>query len=292
MVLWGVPGTGKSHFARWQVANRNYVHAATDDVGIDRALQVVSAALQEGRPAIIEWGVYIGRSAIENVRHWRDQGADPWWFDGDPREAAFDAWKLENKRKSRPFTNDKWHEVVGHIALNWHLIEEFFGRDRIVYTVRRRPDGGPVHLTGKEIEVLMNERRRGQNPGRGAPMTQSLNDFAWNIADNLLELSDQQRMCARFALSQLMGWAVGSPEALAIPSGPPATDLKRLVEERPELGLVWHGQGDPDVPGNSRGIIIGEVQTPYGNSGHAEFADQIGLKAEMFVSIMGVITKR
>jgi adenylate kinase family enzyme len=50
MVLWGVPGTGKSHFARWLVANKGYVHAETD-AGLAAALQQANAALVQGQRA-------------------------------------------------------------------------------------------------------------------------------------------------------------------------------------------------------------------------------------------------
>lgn len=158
MVVWGVPGSGKSHFARWLVANKGYAHAETD-AGLQAALEQASVALERGRPAVIEWGVYVEPNAIGTVRQWRDQGADPWWFDADPRAAAFHAWKLENRRRSRSFNDKKWYEVVDVIVRNWHLVEHFFGPDRILYPVTRARDGGPQHLKGEEIDALMKERR-------------------------------------------------------------------------------------------------------------------------------------
>ena len=42
MVLWGVPGTGKSYFARLLVTNKGYVHAETD-AGLQLGQQIPSA---------------------------------------------------------------------------------------------------------------------------------------------------------------------------------------------------------------------------------------------------------
>ena len=67
MVVWGVPGSGKSHFARWLVASKGYVHAETD-AGLEAALQEAGVALEQGRPAVIEWGVYVEPAAIATVR--------------------------------------------------------------------------------------------------------------------------------------------------------------------------------------------------------------------------------
>jgi hypothetical protein len=89
-----------------------------------------------------------------------------------------------------------------------------------------------------------------------------------------------------------MGWSFASPEARAIPPGPPGTDLKRLCEEKPELGLVFHAQGE-HMDGQMRGIVLGEVRTvQHGIQGHAEFAEHIGDIADKFGGrIMGVVTR-
>ena len=106
MVLWGVPGTGKSYFARWLVTNKGYVHAETD-AGLQLALNLASRSLQYGRPVVIEWGVYVDESAINTVRRWQEAGADAWWFDSESREAAREAWKLENVKAGRLFKEEK-----------------------------------------------------------------------------------------------------------------------------------------------------------------------------------------
>jgi hypothetical protein len=118
-----------------------------------------------------------------------------------------------------------------------------------------------------------------------------LDGFVWGIADNPAAVPDSQRGCVRVALCALMGWSYASPEARSIPVGPPDADLQRLCEEKPELGLVWHGQGE-HLTGDMRGIVCGLKPTVlYGIQGHAEFADQIGDIAGQFVGISGVITR-
>jgi hypothetical protein len=78
MVLWGVPGTGKSYFAHWLVTDKGYVHSETD-AGLQLALNLASRSLQHGRPVVIEWGVYVDQNAINT----RVRGAD-----GDPGLAS------------------------------------------------------------------------------------------------------------------------------------------------------------------------------------------------------------
>jgi hypothetical protein len=122
-------------------------------------------------------------------------------------------------------------------------------------------------------------------------MTNQLAGFTWEQAENLHQLSDDQRWCVREALSRLMGWSANSLELRSIPPGPPATDLRRLCEEKPQLRLIFHGLGDPDLAGDQPGILIGTLATPHGVEGHAEYALKIGAIADKFLYVMGVITR-
>lgn len=152
-IIWGVPGTGKSHFARWMAQHKGFRHAETEVVlnAVDQAL----AWAEQGQPVVLEWGLFVQRDTIEIVRQWQKGGADLWWFDGDPRAAAFQAWKLENRKRGRPYTDDLWYRMVGRINENWLLVQDLFGSARILYTVRT----GPTHLTEDAIYKLMAERR-------------------------------------------------------------------------------------------------------------------------------------
>ena len=123
-----------------------------------------------------------------------------------------------------------------------------------------------------------------------AQAASALAGFKWGTADNPHGLSNAQRWCVRRALSQMMRWKPASTEARSIPPGPPGTDLKRLVEERPELGLEFHGRGG-HVDGGIPGIVVGTVRTPCGIEGHAQYAERVGDIADRFIGISGVITR-
>jgi hypothetical protein len=119
----------------------------------------------------------------------------------------------------------------------------------------------------------------------------ALDSFVWGVAENPAGVPDSQRGCVRVALCALMGWSCGSREARSIPIGPADADLKRLCEEKPEFGLVWHGHGE-HITGDMRGIVCGMKRTDrFGIQGHAEYADRVGAIADQFDGISGVITR-
>jgi hypothetical protein len=140
IVIWGVPGTGKSTFARWLVENKGFTYAETDR-GAATAVQQVAARVEQGQPVVWEYGMYVQPDTIETLRRLREFGAEPWWFDGD-RDAAFQAWRSENVKSNRPYPDQLWCNVVGTINANWHLVERFFGVDRILRTI----EAGPFHV--------------------------------------------------------------------------------------------------------------------------------------------------
>jgi hypothetical protein len=122
----------------------------------------------------------------------------------------------------------------------------------------------------------------------------ALSGFHWSTGQNPLGIPSVDMFCVRNALCHMKGWMPGSDEWNSIPPGPPGTDLKRLVIERPELGLQFHGLGDPDVPGHVRGIVTGKLASPYGPVDHAIYADKISEVVHEFLpsTISGVITDR
>jgi hypothetical protein len=103
-----------------------------------------------GHPVVLEYGVYVAPGAMALLRSLEGLGADPWWSDGD-RLAAFAAWRAENRAKPRDFKDEKWHEVVGMINANWQMVEQFFGRDRILRTI----EAGPNHSPPETIYAAM-----------------------------------------------------------------------------------------------------------------------------------------
>jgi hypothetical protein len=116
LILWGVPGVGKSTFADWLVNEKKYAHIDTDAQGAGasraaRAWRFVLAALgtpaqypsakefmklalYNPTPVVLEYGMFAVPDAMGLLGVLRDGGAEA-WFDGD-RHAAFEAWKAEN----------------------------------------------------------------------------------------------------------------------------------------------------------------------------------------------------
>ena len=157
MILWGVPGTGKSTFAGWLRDNKGFTHVDTDAVATGRAKPTVltqawegtyerkfapaafiEAIAKHGRPVVAEYGLWANAGNIELLRNLQQRGADPWWFDGY-RLAAFAAWHNENPR-SRPHLDDgAWQRVVDVINANWQLLEQFYGKERILRTIENGP---------------------------------------------------------------------------------------------------------------------------------------------------------
>lgn len=145
MIIWGVPGTGKSSFCRWLAKERGFVHVETDVGGdVARAL----ALARQGRPVVIEWGMFVQSDTIDQVRQWQSAGAQPWWFDGD-REAAYQAWRLANA-----YPDELWTTVLDVIRNRWHLVEEFFGADRILRTVEAGPNFVPPETIFANMQAI------------------------------------------------------------------------------------------------------------------------------------------
>ena len=171
LVLWGVPGVGKSTFADWLVKEKGFVRVDSDagGAGDTRAAKAWRgvlatlgtaqqfAALREfmkvapynPRPVVVEYGMLANEGGIGLLRLMRDDGAETWWFDGD-HGAAFQAWKAENVKASRNMADAKWHEVVGIINDNTERITEFFG-NKMVRTI----EAGSVHVPPEETFKAM-----------------------------------------------------------------------------------------------------------------------------------------
>jgi hypothetical protein len=161
LVLWGVPGVGKSTFADWLVQEKGFVRIDSDaggagDTRAAKAWRVALAtlgtpqqfaALKEfmkvapynPQPVVVEYGMFANEGGIGLLRLMRDDGAETWWFDGD-RDAAFQAWKAENVKASRSMADATWHEVVGIINDNMERIAELFGKN-----IARTIEAGPTH---------------------------------------------------------------------------------------------------------------------------------------------------
>lgn len=166
VILWGVPGVGKSTFARWLAEKKGYDHIDTDAVVLGSATTrvqaawamlgyadgpegFIAAATAHPRPLAVEFGMWANELGLQLIGRLRRLGGEPWWFDGH-REAAREAWRQENRRSGRPFEDERWGIVVGVIDINWPRIQRFFGH-RIVRTI----ESGGRHVPPAETYRTM-----------------------------------------------------------------------------------------------------------------------------------------
>jgi len=162
LILWGVPGVGKSTFADWLVKEKGYVRIDSDagGAGASRAAKAwravlvrlatreqfaaarefVKVARYNPQRVVVEYGMFANPDGIELLRTLRDAGAEAWWFDGDP-DAAFIAWQAENLKASRNMVDSQWHTVLDIIKANMTLINAFFGPHML-----RTIAAGPTHI--------------------------------------------------------------------------------------------------------------------------------------------------
>jgi hypothetical protein len=178
VILWGVPGAGKSTVARWLRDEKGYEHVENDKTalkGVTTDLEqawvavprgqvspaaFVSAAQRRGRPVVVEYGLWARRPWIDLLRRLQVAGAEPWWFDGD-RVAAKAAWREDNRKSSRPFPDNAWDQVVAEIDANWPMLAELFG-ERIIRTI----EPGPVYRSPAETFAAMTAVTRRQLAAR------------------------------------------------------------------------------------------------------------------------------
>ncbi len=168
LILWGVPGAGKSTFARWLVAEKRFDHVDTDivigsnrastllerawaDVGLS-AEAFVATAQAHPRPVVVEFGMYANADGMRLLNRLRGLGVEPWWFDGD-RTAAKDAWLEENRKSGRAFEDGKWDEVVAVVNQNWRLIEDNLA-ERVLRTIESSGYHVPPAETYRRIAAI------------------------------------------------------------------------------------------------------------------------------------------
>lgn len=165
LILWGVPGTGKSTFAKYLVAEHGYVHIDTDvgGAGDSKAAKAWRAVLNgtgtpedfvkiaryNPQPVVMEYGMFANDQGLALLRRLRDSGTEAWWFDGD-RQAAFEAWQAENAKARPNFVDPMWHNVVALIDANYAMLKAFFGGNMV-----RAIEAGPVHVPPEQTFAAM-----------------------------------------------------------------------------------------------------------------------------------------
>jgi hypothetical protein len=167
LVLWSYPGAGKSYFARWLVEQKGFEHIDTDQLnnkllrspleeawwrainGRAPASTFVEAAAHHGQPIVTEYGVWGRPDTVALLHELQQQGAMVCWFDAD-RDAAFAAWKAENRRLGRPFADSLWSQVVASINQHWAVLAAIFGTRRV-----RTLDAGPIYMKPEDIHAVI-----------------------------------------------------------------------------------------------------------------------------------------
>src|SRR6266851_6388087 len=169
LMLWGVPGAGKTTYADYLVREHGYTHIESDASGagdsraakawravlanLDKpemtalAKEFAKVAQYERQPVVLEYGMGATEGGIGLLKVMVNAGAEAWWFEGDP-DAAFAAWKAENTKnpRRRDWPDQLWHDTVGVINANYAGLKELFG-DRMVRTIEAGPTHVPVEDT-------------------------------------------------------------------------------------------------------------------------------------------------
>ncbi len=156
LVLSGIPGAGKTFYARW-LEQRGYGRVSVDELlgrpsgswsqleravlaainGDDAALRT-EAATSPG--VVVEWGFHT--SDLGRLASMVDRGYVAWYFDG-ARAAALEGWRNAHPGKSE----EVWHEQVRMLNEAWSQILSVYGKN-VIDTVN---DLG-VYLAPEEID--------------------------------------------------------------------------------------------------------------------------------------------
>lgn len=94
LLIAGIPGTGKSQFARWLVQSHGFAHFDVDNPS--HRGRSVDRWLAQQR-LVIDWGFPV--SELQTVEWLVERGVSHWWFDGD-RDAAAESFLYSARRKA------------------------------------------------------------------------------------------------------------------------------------------------------------------------------------------------
>lgn len=152
LLISGIPGTGKSTFARWLASEHGYVRCPSGAEPGSTFFSDIDEARRASDKIVIDWGFPVGM--LNRVRSLIASGVEPWWFDGD-RDAALQSFLA---RAGHPGRKADWDVQLRNIDEHWAEIAGTFN-DRILDVIAR----GPVHLSNEERWEWI-ESHRGTSP--------------------------------------------------------------------------------------------------------------------------------
>lgn len=167
LILSGLPGAGKTHYAKslerqgWARLESDKVDKRTDalaegfklavPVNLDRKPndRPLLAAASGFKGLVIEWGFRVDHLPL--VEAMAARGYDAWYFDGDWR-AAYQGWRARESRRPpderQPDVN--WFNQTAALERAWLRIRALYGSN-VISTVLP----GPTYLTESEIDRLL-----------------------------------------------------------------------------------------------------------------------------------------
>jgi hypothetical protein len=156
LLVSGVPGSGKSSFARWLAENKGYLHLdfdhgdfekhrlhrLFDEFALSDSDQFVAELLKTDAPVCLDWG--FPPRLLWIVRKLADAGVSIWWFDADPEVAK------KHFLHRADVSEAAFDEQIANITASRGAIMEVFG-DRVISAFR----ADRTHVPCEEIYVQL-----------------------------------------------------------------------------------------------------------------------------------------
>lgn len=148
LLIAGIPGTGKSGFAKWLVREHGYLLCSPEK----EPKGTIRQARDRSSDVVIDWGFPV--SCLSTVDLLIKSGVEPWWFDGD-RCAALQSFLT----RDCPGTKAAWVAQLDGIAKEWTRIKVLFDA-RILNVVFAGPAGELVYVSNEDRWLQITQRSR------------------------------------------------------------------------------------------------------------------------------------